>query len=201
MKTLRIATGNTGKLREFSQLLEPLGYQVLGLDDLGSIEIIEDGKTFRDNAIKKASTIMYHTGELTLADDSGLVVHALGGEPGVHSARYAGVTGPEQDRGNRLKLLQAMEDIPAQQRQAHFVCALALCAPGQEPRVFEETFEGSIGFAESGEHGFGYDAIFVVKGDTRTSAQLDPQEKNRLSHRGKALRKLLTYLHEEQRNP
>jgi len=118
----------------------------------------------------------------------------LDGAPGIHSARYAGVDGDEQDAANRAKLLEAMREIPETKRSARFVCALAYVQPEEDPCIFEGTFEGSIGYKERGQNGFGYDPIFIVAGDTRTSAELTPEAKNKLSHRGKALRAFLNYI-------
>lgn len=194
LKNLRIATTNPGKKREFCELLEPLGFRIKDIGDLDHNQIVEDGDTFEANAIIKADTILRHTGEPTIADDSGLVVDALGGKPGIHSARYAGVTGPNQDHANNQKLLMELSDIAPQARQARFVCALALCEPDQPPQIFMGYFEGSIIAKPQGDNGFGYDPLFLVQGDSRTSAELSPQEKNALSHRGKAIQSLLAYL-------
>ena len=194
MSLIRVATGNPGKLREFRELLSPLGYDVQGLEDFPGITIVEDGETFEANALIKANTIMNQTGSPAIADDSGLVVDALGGRPGVHSARYAGVDGPEQDAANRNLLLKELSDIPAPERSARFVCALAYCVPQQEPLIFRGTFEGAIGYEERGENGFGYDSIFLVQNDHRTSAELSPKEKNAISHRGEALAQFIDYI-------
>lgn len=198
LERVRIATGNPGKLREFRELLTPLGIEVLSMQELGNIEIVEDGDTFEANAIKKAQTIADLTGEAVLADDSGIAVDHLDGAPGVYSARYAGAEGDAQDAANNTKLLNVMQDVPVGKRQARFVCALALCRPGHPPVTFEATFEGSIGYENKGDNGFGYDSIFIVQGDTRHSAELSPDEKNAISHRGKALQLLMTWLRENQ---
>lgn len=187
MKPLRIATTNQHKLREFRQMLTPLGFEIRGVDDLDDFDVVEDGDTFAANAIKKAAALLARTGEPAIADDSGLVVDALGGAPGVYSSRFAGVEPPAHDAANRKKLLAELAPIPDEERTARFVCALAYCAPGQEPQVFIGTLAGRIGHEERGENGFGYDSIFIVEGDTRTSAELSPAEKNRISHRGRAL--------------
>ena len=194
MTVIRVATGNKGKLREFREILTPLGYDTLGIDDFPGLEIIENGETFEENAIIKANTIMDKTGSRTLADDSGIVVDALDGAPGVYSARYAGVVGPRQDEANNEKLLQALAETPQAKRSARFVCALAYCVPGQKPIVFRGEFEGSIGYENRGKNGFGYDSIFVIQNDTRTSAELSPFEKNAISHRGKAIRQFVEYI-------
>ena len=122
----------------------------------------------------------------------------LGGAPGVYSARYAGAVGDGQDAANNTKLLSAMQNVPQGQRQARFVCALALCRPGHAPVTFEATFEGSVGYENKGNNGFGYDSLFVVEGDTRHSAELTSEEKNAISHRGKALGLLMNWLRENQ---
>ena len=197
MTLLRVGTKNPGKLRELSQMLEPVGIEVRGVDDLDGFDPVEDGDTFEANAIKKAMALLDLTGEPAVADDSGLVVDALGGRPGVHSARYAGIDGPEQDAANRVKLLEELQGVSDAERTARFVCALAYCLPGGEPVVFHGTFEGRIGHEERGDNGFGYDSIFVVPEVGRTSAEISPDEKNALSHRGEALRKLLEYLKSE----
>lgn len=194
MSLIRVATGNPGKLREFREILSPLGYDVQGLEDFPGITIVEDGETFEANALIKANTIMNQTGSPAIADDSGLVVDALGGRPGVHSARYAGVDGPEQDAANRTLLLKELSSIPDPERSARFVCALAYCVPQQEPLIFRGTFEGAIGYEERGENGFGYDSIFLVQNDHRTSAELSPKEKNAISHRGEALAQFIDYI-------
>ena len=194
MSLIRVATGNPGKLREFREILSPLGYDVQGLEDFPGITIVEDGETFEANALIKANTIMNQTGSPAIADDSGLVVDALGGRPGVHSARYAGVDGPEQDAANRNLLLKELNGIPDPERSARFVCALAYCVPQQEPLIFRGTFEGAIGYEERGENGFGYDSIFLVQNDHRTSAELSPKEKNAISHRGEALAQFIDYI-------
>ncbi len=194
MSLIRVATGNPGKLREFREILAPLGFDVQGLEDFPGITIVEDGETFEANALIKANTIMNKTGSPAIADDSGLVVDALGGRPGVHSARYAGVDGPKQDAANRTLLLKELSSVPDAERSARFVCALAYCVPHQEPLVFRGTFEGSIGHQERGENGFGYDSIFLVQNDARTSAELSPAEKNAISHRGEALAQFIAHL-------
>jgi len=191
---LRVATKNPGKLRELREMLTPLGYEVRGVDDLPDFDVVEDGATFEANAIKKAEALLAATGEAAVADDSGLEVEALGGAPGVHSARYAEENGGDQDAANRHKLLEALHGVEESQRGARFVCALVYLAPGEEPQVFHGELRGRIGHEERGSNGFGYDSIFLVEGDTRTSAELSPDEKNAISHRGRALRALLEVL-------
>lgn len=207
MTTLRIATTNQGKLAEFEQMLAPLGCVVKGMHDIPHVTVIEDGDTFEANAIKKARAVMVATGDFTLADDSGLEVDALGGAPGVWSARYAGVEGPQQDQANRAKLLHALQHITdPHQRTARFVCALAWCAPASVPQLSGEmvaphlaeaapamhtvrgTMEGQISMTERGSHGFGYDPVFWLPEQHCTVAELPPAAKHAISHRGAALR-------------
>lgn len=196
---LRVATSNKGKLREFRQVLEPLGYEVTDISDLGLGDIEETGSTFSANAeIKTLAAFEACDGrDAVVADDSGIVVDALDGAPGIHSARYAGIpqTGEAQDAANRFKLLDALKEVPVGERSARFVASLALRLPGEEQtHFFEGTFEGEIGFEEVGDNGFGYDSIFLVDGGACTSAELSPEAKNARSHRGEALRKLEEFL-------
>lgn len=184
-----IATRNPGKLREIRDILRPLGWKTLSLDDFPEIpEIIEDGTTFAENAEKKAREVAHHTGRIALADDSGLVVDALGGRPGVLSSRYGGVkaTDPERCR----KLLDEMAGIPEGQRQARFICIIAVATPQGKVKTVEGECRGQIALAPRGRHGFGYDPIFSLPEMGRTMAELPPEVKNRISHRAKALEKL-----------
>ncbi len=201
-KKLHIATTNSSKLGEFKEILEPLGYVVCGIGEL-DFDVVEDGDTFAANSIKKAAALSELTGEMAIADDSGLVVDALEGKPGIHSARYAAddyaaqwaqYDRPKRDEINRKKLLKTMEKIGSELRSARFTCALALCVPGAEAVVFHGNFEGSITDSEKGDGGFGYDQIFQVAAGTKTSAELTALEKNSLSHRGQAIKKLVAYL-------
>ncbi len=194
MTRLRVATQNQHKLREFREMLAPLGFEVVGVDDLDGFNVIEDGDTFEANAEKKVLAVVERTGELALADDSGLVVDALGGAPGVHSARYAGATGAGQDAANRKKLIEALRDVPAPKRSARFVCALAYATPGAKTIFFRGTLEGTIGHDERGHGGFGYDPIFVLPERSKTLAELSSDDKHAISHRGAALRALLSHI-------
>lgn len=183
---LLVATRNSGKLREIRALLEPFGVVVRGVADFPELpEIEEDGATFAENARKKAEVIARLTGRLTLADDSGLSVAALGGAPGVHSARYAGAGA--DDAANNRKLLAEMAAIPEGARSAAFLCAMVLCAPDGACRTFEGRLDGSILTAARGTEGFGYDPLFLVAGTGRSLAELPLEEKNRISHRAQAL--------------
>mgnify|MGYP001019374294 CR=1 FL=1 len=187
--TLLLATRNQHKQRELEELLNPLGIKVKSLADIPDCpEIEEDGQSFEENAIKKARLTAIYTGMTTLADDSGLEVEALGGQPGVYSARFAGE--PGNDEANNRKLLRLMQDIPADQRQARFVCVVAISDPDGTTRTVSGVCEGQIAFEPRGTGGFGYDPLFIPTGYTRSFAELTAEEKNRISHRAKALQKL-----------
>jgi XTP/dITP diphosphohydrolase len=189
LKELLIATKNKGKVREFQDLFAPLGYQVKSLLDLDdTVDVVEDGVTFRENAVKKAETIakLFHIP--TLADDSGLIVDALDGRPGVFSARYAGVG--KDDKANMEKVLNELADVPEHERAARFHCSLALAIPGRETLIVDGTCEGMITREPKGDHGFGYDPIMYIPSIGKTMAQLTKQEKNEISHRSNALKRL-----------
>jgi len=184
-----VATKNRGKTREIRRALKGLSLRVRFLNDFSNVpEVKEDGKTFPENALKKARFYSLHFGKPTIADDSGLEVDVLGGLPGVYSARYAGEGA--SDRQRNQKLLNEMEGVPISKRGARFRCAIALAAPGGKERVVEGTCRGRIGFREVGRRGFGYDPLFFLPQRKKTMAQLTVEEKNKISHRGKALRKL-----------
>lgn len=188
---LILATTNMGKVREIEKILADLPVAVETIDAFDFPPVVEDGKTFAENACKKARHYAAHTGCITLADDSGLEVEALQGQPGVYSARYAGKEA--NDAMNNDKLLQAMHDVPAGNRTARFRCVLAVAAPGGRCTMAEGVCSGTIGFTPRGDQGFGYDPLFVLA-DGRTMAELPAAEKNRISHRGQALRKLKALL-------
>lgn len=193
MTELVVATRNAGKLREIRHLLEGEGVTVLGLDAFADLpEVEEDGDTFAANAAKKAETIARLTGRTCLADDSGLAVAALNGAPGVHSARYAGAQG--DDTANNARLLREMADVAPNRRDAAFCCVMALARPGVKTEFFEGRIEGEILMSPRGTGGFGYDPLFLVKGFNQTMAELPLAEKNRISHRGQALRQIVARL-------
>ena len=174
-------------------MLEGTDVEVLSLKDAGiDIDVVEDGETFIDNALIKARAIMKETGKLTLADDSGLVVDFLNGEPGIYSARYCGVNTPYKIKNRNI--LERLIDVPDEKRTARFVCAIAAVFPDGSEKTVQATFEGRIGYEEKGEHGFGYDPIFYLPDRGCYSAELEPGEKNRISHRGKALQMMLNEL-------
>lgn len=186
---LLIATTNRGKLSEIAAFLISLRLDLLSLNDLDHPpSVVEDGETFQANALKKARALAEFSGLATLADDSGLEVDALGGAPGVHSARYSG---PEADDArNNAKLLGALADVPEPRRTARFVCVLALCVPGAE-RLFRAECAGRIAFAPRGRHGFGYDPLFFYPPLGRTFGELEAETKSSVSHRGRALHQLV----------
>mgnify|MGYP001373082993 CR=1 FL=1 len=187
-----LATGNKGKIREFSGLLEGVFGRIISLNDLESPpEVVEDGATFRENALKKARAIAAYSGKPALADDSGLAVDALGGSPGVYSARYAGEGAT--DRDNIAKLLTELGGI--ENRSASFVCVLALVAPGGEEITAEGKCEGVIITEPRGEGGFGYDPVFYLPEYGKTMAEIPPELKNRISHRARAAEALIKLVH------
>ncbi|PKM82964.1 MAG: non-canonical purine NTP pyrophosphatase [Firmicutes bacterium HGW-Firmicutes-14] len=181
-----LATGNQGKVRELAEILGDLEVQVLSLKDFPEIgEIIEDGLTFEENAVKKAIAVMEATGLTALADDSGLEVDALDGAPGIYSARFAGEG--KNDMDNNLKLLSLMKEVPDQKRTARFRCVIAISTPCGELYTSDGSCEGVIGHEVKGDKGFGYDPLFYLPEYGRTFAELDSDIKNRVSHRGRAL--------------
>ena len=160
-----------------------------------AVEVIEDGKTFTENAIKKATEISKITGKITMADDSGLEIDFLDKKPGVYSARYLGENTPYIEKNNHI--LHLMENVPEQKRSARFVCAIATAFPNGKIVTTQSTIEGLIAHEIKGENGFGYDPIFLVPEKGKTTAELSPEEKNAISHRGKALKKMKELLAKE----
>ena len=186
---LFLATRNEGKIREIRELLKGCDTRITSLRDYPDApEVVENGQSYRDNALKKARFFARWMGKLTLADDSGLEVDYLKGKPGVFSARYAGEVA--NDRENIRRVLRELEGISPPKRGAVFRCVMALVAPWGDEEVVEGECRGWIGLEERGEKGFGYDPIFVIPRYGKTVAELTLAEKNRLSHRGKALNKL-----------
>ncbi|MGH3915199.1 MAG: RdgB/HAM1 family non-canonical purine NTP pyrophosphatase [Pseudonocardiaceae bacterium] len=197
-----LATRNAGKLAELRRILagasgpgavEELGVEVLGLGEIPPFpEASETGATFEENALAKARDAAVATGLPVIADDSGLVVEALGGMPGVLSARWAGAHG--DDAANLKLVLDQLTDVPGERRGAAFVCVAALVVPAERDVVVRGEWRGTLATAPRGTNGFGYDPIFVPEGERRTSAELEPAEKDAISHRGQALRALLPAL-------
>ncbi|NPA95642.1 MAG: XTP/dITP diphosphatase [Thermodesulfobacteria bacterium] len=184
-----IATKNKGKLKELQNLLSDFGLEIVSLDEFDEIgEIVEDGDTFFENAMKKARTVAERTGLLAIADDSGLEVDCLNGRPGIYSARFAGENCSDQD--NNQKLLSEMKDVPAEKRGAQFRCVIVAYRPDGKWVSAEGVCRGTIGFEPVGDQGFGYDPLFIPEGEDRTMAQMTREEKNKISHRGKALQDL-----------
>lgn len=183
-----MATTNKGKIKELELLLADWDVKILSLDDYPQIGTIEEnGRTFRENAAIKAQTVAKATGLVALADDSGLEVDVLQGAPGVHSARYA--REDVNDEANNAKLLHELARVPENKRTARFRSVIAIAKPSGECYFAEGTCEGSIAFKLKGNNGFGYDPLFIVKEDGRTLAEYSLEEKNKISHRGRAFRK------------
>ena len=189
MKEVIIATKNKGKAKEFAEILAPLGFEVKTLLDLPSAPDIEEtGETFVENALLKAEEMAKRLGKTVIADDSGLEIDALDGRPGVYSARYAGED--KDDDANIRKVLQELDGVPDEKRTARFRAVLAMVTPGKEPLIVEGTCEGMILSEKRGTNGFGYDPIFYVPEKGKTMAEMTPEEKNSISHRGKAIQML-----------
>lgn len=186
MSKIIFATGNEGKMKEIRMILKDLPYEVCSLKDMGiEVEIEENGTTFEENALIKARTIMEMTGEIVLADDSGLEVDYLNKAPGIYSARYLG-----EDTSYEVKnahIINALEEAKGDQRSARFVCAIACVFPDGTEKTTRGTIEGLIGYEPKGENGFGYDPIFYVPEYNCSTAELSSEVKNKISHRGKAL--------------
>lgn len=193
MRAVVLASRNPGKIRELAVLLAPFGVTVTGLDAFPEIgDIAETGATFAENALLKAATVSARTGLVAVADDSGLVVDALGGEPGVYSARYSEEPGkPATDERNIQKVLEKMRDIPDARRTARFVCAMAVALPDKRHIIAEGFWEGVLTREPAGNNGFGYDPVFRDPESGMTAAQMTPEQKNANSHRARACARLL----------
>ena len=191
---LVLASSNAGKLREFNSLLADFGFEVIRQADLGVTDAEETGLSFVENALLKARHASQITGLAALADDSGLVVDALGGQPGIYSARFAGQ--PTNDAANNAKLLESLKNVSAEQRTARFRCCIVLVRHPTDPvpLIAEASWEGMILNAIQGQQGFGYDPLFYVPTHRCTAAELEATEKNRISHRGQALQRLRALL-------
>lgn len=196
MKRMIFATGNENKMKEIREILGALPLEILSMKEAGvSADIVEDGKTFEENALIKARAICKLAGEMVLADDSGLEIDYLNKEPGIYSARYM-----EEDTSYHIKnksLIDRLEGVPDEKRTARFVCAIAAVFPDGKELVVRGTVEGIIGYEEKGENGFGYDPIFYLPERGCTTAELPPEEKNSISHRGNALRLMKELLERE----
>lgn len=186
-KKIIFATGNQNKMKEIREILSGLEYEILSMKEAGVfVDVVEDGSTFEENALIKAREIAKHCEGIVLADDSGLEIDYLNKEPGIYSARYMG-----EDTSYEVKnkaLIQRLDGVPKEQRTARFVCAIAAVFPDGTEQVVRGTIEGYIGWEAAGANGFGYDPIFYVDEYGCSTAQLSPEEKNAISHRGNALR-------------
>lgn len=193
MDKLIFATGNEGKMKEIRMILGDLDYEILSMKEAGiDVDIVEDGKTFEENAAIKAKAICEIAGCIVLADDSGLEVDAMDKQPGIYSARWMG-----EDTSYKIKnqkIIDNLEGLPDEKRTARFVCAIAAAFPDGKVITERGTIEGIIGYEERGENGFGYDPIFFLPEYGKTTAELSPEEKNKISHRGRALEKIKKYL-------
>ena len=188
-----IATSNQNKLKEFKALLKDYKVSLLSLKDFPQIPaVVEDGKSFYENALKKATTVARCTGKLTIADDSGIEVEALGGKPGVYSSRFAGEDASDEE--NNARLLKELQGIPPDKRGACFKCVLVIAKPEGETAFVEGECRGTIIEELRGHYGFGYDPLFLVPEYNKTFSEITPEEKNKISHRAKALQKLLKLL-------
>ncbi len=196
MPKLLLATNNEGKAREYRSLLEGVPFELVTPAEVGiSTEVAEVGKSFEENARLKATTLAAESGLLSLADDSGLEVEALGGEPGMLSARYAGEGASDEDRVSYL--LTKLEGVPQERRTARFRCVIAIATPEGDVELCSGECDGVIAFAPRGEGGFGYDPIFYLPEMGKTMAELSPETKNRVSHRGRAAEKARQLLKEK----
>ena len=195
-KKVVLASGNAGKLREFFRILGNAGFEIVPQSEYDVVDVPETGLTFVENAIIKARNASKQTGLPALADDSGIEVDALNGQPGIYSARYSG----EGDEANNLKLLAEMKDIPEDERSARFRCCIVYMRHAEDPSplIADASWEGVIMHELSGANGFGYDPLFYVPTHGKSSAELSPDEKNAISHRGKALRQMLQLMKDAQ---
>ena len=195
MAQLIFATGNAGKMREIREILRDLPLEVKSMKEAGiNVDVVEDGATFEENALIKARAIHAVSGGIVLADDSGLVVDYMDGMPGIYSARFMG-----EDTSYDIKnqaIIDALKEAEGEERSARFVCAIAAVLPDGSERVVRATMEGRIGYEIAGANGFGYDPIFYLPEYGKTSAEISPEEKNEISHRGKALRLMKEQLKE-----
>ncbi|PRX28915.1 XTP/dITP diphosphohydrolase [Orenia metallireducens] len=190
---LFLATGNQHKIEEMKKILADTDIEILSKNDIETMpEVIEDQDTFIGNSLKKAREIAEYIGMATIADDSGLVVQALNGQPGVYSARFAGENATDQE--NNQKLLELLKDIPLAEREAYFICAMAFVSTEGKEYTVTGKCHGHITFKAQGEEGFGYDPLFIPKGYKKSFAQLGSEVKNKISHRAKALDKMKDYL-------
>ena len=191
-QTLIFATGNMGKVNEFRQMLGE-DYEILSMKDLDvDVDIVEDGNSFEENAVIKARAVAAATGRMVLADDSGFEVDALNGEPGIYSSRYLGEDTPYSIKN--AEILKRCENVPDEERGARFVCVIACAQPDGQVETVRGVIEGKLAYEPKGENGFGYDPIFFYPERGMTTGEMEPEEKNAISHRGQAVRKMVELL-------
>ncbi len=192
MLEILIATNNLGKVKEIKDILDSPEIKILTMKDFPPLpKIEEDGKTYQENAFKKARKVSEYTGKICLADDSGLEIDYLKGKPGIYSSRWG-----NSDEERRNKVLKLLENVPKNKRNAKFVCVVVLVFPNGKIYMVKEECKGSITFNPKGEHGFGYDPIFLVPEYDKTFAELGDKIKNQISHRGKAMRRMINIINE-----
>lgn len=196
MKNLIVATKNKGKYQEIKEILADIPFNVISMGELNlDIDIEETGKTFEENALIKARKVCKLTGEIVIADDSGLEVDYLDGAPGIYSSRFGGENATDEEK-NR-KLLKMLEGVPFEKRKARFVCAIAVVYPEGKHFIVKGICDGYIGFKPEGNNGFGYDPLFYLPEYGMTTAQMEPKEKHKVSHRGKALKLMVEEFRKE----
>ena len=187
MRRIVFATGNEDKMREVREIMKDTGFEVVSMREAGiKTDAVENGSSFTENAVIKARAVASLTDDYVMADDSGLVIDALGGEPGIYSARYMGRNTPYHEKN--YNIINRLNGVPDEKRTARFVCAVAAVFPDGSEKCVKETMEGKIGYSEAGKNGFGYDPIFFLPEYGMTSAEIPEELKNSISHRGKALR-------------
>ena len=192
-----IATGNSDKVREINEILEGTGFEAVSMKSIGiNPDIVEDADSFRGNALIKAQAVHALCKEYVIADDSGLCIDALDGAPGIYSSRFCGEDSTYEEKFK--KIFEMLKDVPEEKRTAHFTCAIAVVRPDGSYFTVEETFEGVLHEEPKGENGFGYDPIFYVPEYGMTSAEMSPEMKHSMSHRGKALRAMVKKLTESE---
>jgi XTP/dITP diphosphohydrolase len=193
MRNIIVATKNKGKYHEIKEILTDIPFNVLSMEDMNlDIDIVENGNTFEENSLIKAREVCKLTGDIVIADDSGLEIDYLNGRPGIHSSRFGGENTTDEER-NR-KLLTILEKVPFEKRKARFVCVIAVVYPEGNYFTVKGTCDGYIDFEPKGKNGFGYDPIFYVPEYDMTTAQMEPKEKHKISHRGKALKLMIEEL-------
>ncbi len=200
MRKIILSSGNAHKISEIKDILKNMPFEVVTKDDLGykDFDVEEDGETLEENAFKKAEELHNLVKGIVIADDTGLFVDALNGEPGLYSARYAGE--PTSDKNNRILLLENLKNVPMEKRTAHFMTVISVVFEDGSKMKAEGRVDGRIGFKEKGQNGFGYDSLFIVEDTGKTFAEMSEAEKNNISHRARALMNLKNKLEESGEN-